>query len=165
MVIRIKIATFIPVMESQKNIYDKGPESFLNEKIEHHKTQIKFHRHELDEAKRKLLILTATGPTAPVQVEGDTVIHPDSDFRLKTWKPKVLEALSKAAMALTSDEILSQIDIRLANDKGLRKKAIGAISNSLQTLIREGEVDREDNEGRGNKYIRKSKAPIMTGAL
>jgi hypothetical protein len=152
-------------METEKNIYEKGAEAFLNGKIEYHKEQIRLHKLHLEETKKKLLILSATGPTAPEITESETVILPGSDFRLKTWKPKVFDALSRAIVALTSDEILIQIDARLAGIKDLRKKAIGAISNSLQTLIREGEVERIDNEGRGNKYVIKSKAPAMTGAM
>ena len=146
---------------SGQNIYSNDTATFLKGKIEFHKSQMKFHRQQMELAKANLDVINSGSHD---EDEAKQVVHPESDFKLGVWKPKVREALSNATTALTSDEILRAIDARFKDDHSLRKKAIGAISNSLQTLIREGEVERFDNEGRGNKYVLKSKAPAMTGA-
>lgn len=79
---------------------------------------------------------------------------------MSTWKPRVLDVLANAPEPLISEEILEAIDATLIGDKAIRKKAIAAISNAIQILIKDDKVSRHDNVGRGNKYWIKQKASI-----
>jgi len=143
-------------MKDERKFYDKDLVTFLNEKIEHHKEQMKFHRQQMEETRAQLTLITKG--TTQTEVERDNIItHPDSEFSLSNWRPKVFNALESANEDYTSEDILKAIDARLSSDKELRKKAIGVISNSLQSLMKDGKVIKFDNEGRGNKYrIRKA---------
>lgn len=142
--------------------FNKSPEDLLKDKISYHRQQARFHVKMAEETKKKLQLLTGVPATNDNQGESSGIklldgmealdFYKTQNYSVTVWKPLVEKVLWESNNPLKTEEILIKIDPRYTNNETMRKKAIGAISSSLYSLVENNKAIRHEAEGRGHAY-------------
>lgn len=156
---------------SSDNKFDQDPISFLRDKVLYHKEQIKaanelvkLHKRLMEDTKEKLSKLGSPFDDSSVEETPTIQLFPDTvNLKMKKLKPVVRQILIDAKSPMSTDEIINKISTDISKNSQLRRKAVMAVSNALQSFKRENEIDIHDNDGRGNKYSIKNPQSKASG--